>query len=135
LVTVSGEYIANLTDKYDSLSGSNITVDQDQTEGWTVQVGFGSAKKKGEWQVAYQYKYLEADATWDAVTDSDWGLGGTDRDGHVGKFAYNIREWWQVGLTGFWTKKISSRPNSGENTRGNDGRHLIRVQGDMVFKF
>jgi hypothetical protein len=131
----AGEYIHNFADRYDDLSGSTQTKSPDQTDGWTGQIAFGSSRKKGEWQAAYQYKYLEADATWDAVTDSDWGLGGTDREGHVGKFSYNIRDWWQVGVAGFWTKKISSRPNAGENTRGDDGRHLIRVQGDMVFKF
>lgn len=135
MLSFGGEYIHNLTDDYDNLNGSTQTVDSGATDGWTGQVAFGGSKKRGQWQIAYQYKYLEADAVWDALTDSDWGLGGTDREGHVGQFTYNIRDWWQVGVKGFVTKKISDRPNAGENTRGNDGRHLIRVQGDMVFKF
>jgi len=135
MLTLGCEYMHNLADRYDSLHGSTQTKSPDQTDGWTTQVAFGGNKKKGEWQLAYQYKYLEADATWDAVTDSDWGLGGTDREGHVGKLTYNVRDWWQLGCTGFITEKISSRPNSGENTRGKNGSDLLRVQVDTVFKF
>ena len=97
-----------------------------------------SAKKKGEWQVAYQYKYLEADAVMDAVADSDWGtVGGTDRKGHVVKAAYNIQEWWQLGITAFITEKISNRPNSGARYTAapRTGEDLLRVQIDNVFKF
>lgn len=131
----SGEYIHNLSDQYDNLSGSDQIKSPGQVDGWTAQVGFGGAKKKGEWQVVYQYKYLEADSTWDAVSDSDFGLGGTDRKGHVIRAAYNLREWWQLGFGATVTEKISSRPNSGENTRGNAGSDLLRAQADTLFKF
>lgn len=135
LLTFAGEYIHNLSDKYDNLKGSTQSKSPGQTDGWTAQVAFGGSKKKGEWQLTYQYKYVEADATWDAVTDSDWGLGGTDREGHVAKLTYNVRDWWQLGCTAFLTDKISSRPNSGENTRGKANSDLLRVQADTVFKF
>lgn len=135
VLAFSGEYIHNLSDKYDNLKGSNITKSPGQTDGWTGQVAFGGSKKKGEWQVLYQYKHLEADATWDSPTDSDFGLGGTDREGHIMKATYNIRDWWQLGFTGLITEKISSRPNSGQETRGKAGSDLLRVQADTVFKF
>ncbi len=131
LLTLSGEYVKNLTGSYQDLA-------DDQTEGWTAQVAFGSARKKGQWQVAYQYKHLEADAVWDAVTDSDWGNGGTDRKGHVIKASYNVQDWWQLGVGAFITEKISNRPNSGHNTRGSIGaadEQLLRVQLDSSFKF
>jgi hypothetical protein len=86
--------------------------------------------------VGYQYKYLEADAVWDAITDSDWGNGGTDRKGHVIKAAYNVLDWWQIGGTAFITEKISNRPNSvAHNTQGVAGEEELRIQADMVFKF
>ena len=101
-----------------------------------MQLAFGGNKKQGEWQVAYQYKYLEADAVWDALTDSDWGLGGTDREGHVVSGTYNVRDWWQLGVKALVTDKISSRANSAQNTRGNvSDDYLLRVQMDTVFKF
>ena len=137
LFTVSGEYDKNIADVYDKLKGSQFGAvsNLNQTVGWTIQAQFGEAKKKGQWQVAYQYKYLEADAVWDAITDSDWGNGGTDRKGHVVKVAYNPLDWWQLGFTGFVTEKISNRPNSGHNTQGVNGQDELRIQVDSVFKF
>jgi hypothetical protein len=133
VLTFSGEYMKNLNDRFKS--SSLIPVDPDQTEAYSGQVAFGGSRRKGEWQLAYQYKHLEADATWDAITDSDWGSGGTDRKGHVIKAAYNLQEWWQLGFTAFITEKISDRPNSGNNQRGLRGEDLLRVQMDTVFKF
>jgi hypothetical protein len=135
LVTFSGEYLTNLAGRYDNLKSSTQTASPDQTDGYTAQIKFGKAKKQGQWEIAYQYKVLEADATWDALTDSDWGLGGTDRRGHVIAGAYNVRDWWQLGIKAFITEKISGRPNSGENTRGTGTDELLRVQMDSVFKF
>ena len=59
----------------------------------------------------------------------------TDRKGHVIWGAYNVREWWQLGCKVFITEKITGRPNSGQNTRGNGVDDLLRVQVDSQFKF
>ena len=128
VLTLGGEYDKNLTAAFEDLP-------DDQTTGWTGQIAFGEAKKKGQWQVAYQYKRLEADATWDALTDSDYGNGGTDRKGHIVKAAYNLQDWWQLGFTAFITQKISDRPNSSHNTVGVAGENQLRLQADTVFKF
>jgi hypothetical protein len=122
-LTLSGEYINNLAEGYDVA---------DQTEGYSGQIAFGGNKKKGEWQVAYQYKNLEADATWDAMTDSDWGNGGTDRRGHVVKGSYNLLDWWQLGLTAFITEQIG---DVAHKNAGFPGETLLRLQADTVFKF
>jgi hypothetical protein len=135
LLTFAGEYDHNFSSAYDDLNGSTQTKSPGQLDAWSAQLAFGGSKKKGEWQIAYQYKYQEADSTWDALADSDWGLGGTDRSGHVMNATYNVRDWWQLGCKAFITEKISSRPNSGENTRGKNGSDLLRVQADTVFKF
>jgi hypothetical protein len=134
LLTFSAEYLTNMAGRYENpiIGGAAIG---DETEGYSFQVGLGEAKSKGQWQVAYQYKYLEADATWDAITDSDWGSGGTDRRGHVFKAAYNVLDWWQVNLTVFATDKISNRPNTTNFQRGFRGEDMIRIQLDAVFKF
>ena len=138
VLTFSGEYMKNLGGRFEDSRFHDTGIDvesPDETEGYTGQVAFGRAKKAGEWQLAYQYKHLEADATWDAITDSDWGYGGTDRRGHVVKLAYNVREWWQLGFAGFVTQKISNRPSTGNNARGIEGEDMLRVQVDSVFKF
>lgn len=133
VLTVSGEYIKNISDGFDDPAPG---FDEDQTDGYSGQIAFGGNKKKGEWQVAYQYKHLEADATWDAFTDSDWGTGGTDRKGHVLKASYNLFDWWQLGATAFLTEKISDR-SGGNNIphSGNTDEELLRLQFDSVFKF
>jgi Putative porin len=134
VITLSGEYVKNLADAFDTLSGASTNIAPDQTKGYTGQVTFGSNKKKGEWQVGYQYKYLEADAVYAELSDSDWGNGGTDRKGHVVKATYNFQDWWQLGLTAFITEKISNR--TGANTvSAVNTKELLRVQIDSVWKF
>jgi len=139
VLTLSGEVDKNIAGAYETLTGSSQTIDPDQTLGWTFQLGFGEAKKKGEWQIAYQYKHQEADSTFDSLTDSDWGTGGIDRKGHCIKGAYNVRDWWQLGVSTFLTSKISNRPNSGHNTRGgigpDHGQEMLRIIVDSSFKF
>lgn len=122
-LTLSSEYINNLANGFDATG---------QTEGYTGQIAFGSDKKQGEWRVAYQYKNIEANATWDLLTDSDWGTGGTDRRGHVVKGSYNLYDWWQLGLTAFISEQIS---NASHKNAGVAGETLLRIQADTVFKF
>jgi hypothetical protein len=130
----SAEYITNMASAYENpiIGGAAIG---DETEGFSFQVALGEAKTKGQWQIAYQYKYLEADATWDSLTDSDWGSGGTDRRGHVFKAAYNVLDWWQLNVTVFMTNKISNRANAAHGQRGFRGEDMTRIQLDSVFKF
>lgn len=152
MLTLSGEYVSNINSAFNSVTlptGGTPSVPvletfDGDTDGWTVQLAFGEAKKRGEWQVAYQYKHLGADAVWDAITDSDWGEGGTDRMGHVVKAGYNVRDWWQLSIGVFVTEKISDRPNSlpaawgsnaNHNTRGMNGEEQLRFQIDSSFRF
>jgi hypothetical protein len=129
LLTLSGEYDNNLAGIYGRLADA-------QTTGWAVQLMLGEARKKGQWQVLYEYKYVEADAIWDALADSDYGLGGTDRKGHVIRFAYNLQDWWQLAFNTSITRKISKRPNTPcHNQQGINGEDLLRWQVDSTFKF
>lgn len=131
VLTLGGEYLKNLASAYKTIPGSS-----EQTEGWGIQLSFGDAKKKGQWQIAYQYKYLEADATWDAIADSDFGLGGTDRKGHVLRAIYNVQDWWQLAFTTFLTEKISNRPNDNpHNQQGVPGENMLRLELDTQFRF
>jgi hypothetical protein len=129
LLTFSTEYIKNIASAYESAAAGN------QTEGFTIQIAFGDARKKGQWLVAYQYKYLEADASWDAISESDFGSGGTDRRGHIFKAVYSLQDWWQLQLAASVTEKISNRPNADNNTRGFRGEDLLRLQLDSNWRF
>jgi hypothetical protein len=61
--------------------------------GWMARltVGDKTMQKFGDWNVHIGYKYLESDATVDAFTDSDFGLGGTNLKGYIvgGNFAWS----------------------------------------------
>lgn len=137
VLMVSGEYVKNLADGFDSLNkaATNLVAASEATEGYSGQVAFGGNKKKGEWQIAYQYKHLEADAVYDGLTDSDWGTGGTDRKGHVLKGSYNFQEWWQLNLTAFFTEKISQRTGPNTIAAADPNNTLLRLQIDNVFRF
>ena len=125
MVTLGGEYDKNLNDTYKA--------NGDQTTAWTAQIMFGQLAKRGQWTVAYQYKYVEADAVLDSLSDDDFG--GTDRQGHVFKAFYNVRDWWSLGATAFITEKISDRPNSGHNQIGFNDQNQVRLFVDAMFKF
>ncbi len=56
-----------------------------QTTGYMarVAVGMPAMLLRGDWQASLAYRYLEADAVLDAMTDSDFHLGGTNNKGYV----------------------------------------------------
>jgi Putative porin len=70
--------------------------------GYMVGVRLGTAKIKGQWQVAYQYEALDANATLGEMTDSDFGGGGTDVKGNVVSGQYMLTDNWYVGSTLFF---------------------------------
>ncbi|CCE05258.1 conserved exported hypothetical protein [Bradyrhizobium sp. STM 3843] len=53
-------------------------------KGWMTRVTVGNREIKhfGDWNAHVGYKYLESDATLDAFTDPDFGLGGTNLKGY-----------------------------------------------------
>jgi len=126
LLTLGGEYDKNVNDAY-KIPGD------DQTTAWTAQVMFGKAAKKGQWQIAYQYRHVEADSLFDSLTDDDFG-GGTDREGHVIKAFYNVRDWWSLDTALFLTEKISDRTGS-HTQAGLHGQTQTHFYIDTMFKF
>jgi hypothetical protein len=62
--------------------------------GWSAGVLFGQQKinAKGAWQASYAYQKLQPDAVFGALTDSDFGGGGTDNQGYVLRGAYAITD-------------------------------------------
>jgi Putative porin len=74
----------------------------DLNTGYMAGIRLGTAKKKGSWQMAYQYQELEADATLGEMTDSDFGGGGTDVKGNVVTGQYMITDNWYAGSTYFF---------------------------------
>ena len=69
--------------------------------GWAAGAQLGLAKSKGSWQVSYAYENLQADAVFGAVTDSDFGGGGTDAKGSVIRGAYALSDNTNLAATYF----------------------------------
>lgn len=68
-VKVFGEYLINPA----APSASDM--------GWNAGIVFGKAGKRGTWEIGYKYKYLEGDAWWEELVDSD--SGGFYNDGAI----------------------------------------------------
>ncbi len=138
VVKLGGKVMKNYSTFAKNLTGvSNATDagDPDQTFGWTGQVSYGDNKKKGQWRVALQYKYQQADSTYDAWTDDDWSNGGTDRKGFAFEATYNIFDWWQVRAAVFDATKISNWTGNAHDQTGYTGYYSTRTQLDTMIKF
>ena len=73
----------------------------DEDTGYRAGFKLGKAGASGSWEVSYAYQDLEADAVFGLITDSDFGGGGTDAEGHIFGAAYGINKKWKVGFTYF----------------------------------
>ncbi|PZQ88590.1 MAG: hypothetical protein DI534_10500 [Leifsonia xyli] len=95
-VTLDGEFVKNLAFNKSQVSkvavnnlgpvdanGDSHFVGGDT--GWAAMltVGHKEIKKLWDWKVHVGYRRLESDATVDAFTDSDFGLGGTNLKGYT----------------------------------------------------
>ena len=103
----------------------NTKADENDT-GYLFGVKYGSAKAKGQWDVAWFYEKLEADAVLVLLTDSDFGGGGTDAKGNVFQGTYAFHERWNFKATYFLNQN---------NLASGNARDFDRLQLDMNFKF
>jgi hypothetical protein len=111
-------------------------------DGWQLGSVIGAGKKARDWQIAYFYKRLEKDAVFGALTDSDFGYGGTGHRGHIFKGQYNITDNWQVALTYFMTwdlnsdrvyRDITSAPVTTTQVDSHKQKNTLQV--DTIWKF
>jgi hypothetical protein len=99
----------------------------DDNDGFLVglKVGHKKVKKPWEWQVNYQYRYLEQDAWLDTFPDSDAYGGETNAKGHEVAFTLGIFKHVSMGVDYYYMQPIQGDPRPSE--------HLF--QFDVVFKF
>lgn len=90
-VSFDGEFVKNLGfDKkrlergLNNKSGDDLRYDGGDT-GYMLRLSAGTPKlaQRWDWRASLAYKYLESDAVVDGLTDSDFGLGGTNLKGFV----------------------------------------------------
>jgi hypothetical protein len=93
---------------------------------YAVGAKLGSAKERGQTEFSWTYQDIEADAMIGTFSDSDFGGGGTDSDGHMLKAKYA------------WSDKIflggSLFLNNVDRFQGTEHDYK-RLQLDIEFKF
>ncbi|MBS3964644.1 MAG: putative porin [Methylomonas sp.] len=85
-----------------------------QTDAWQLRVDLGwpIAERPGHWNVFWAYKYVERDAVFDAFSDSDFRLGGSNNKGWFIGGNYGLMK--NVWLTSRWlSADVVHGPNFG----------------------
>lgn len=128
-VNVSADYIYNPSAPDDNI-------------GYSAGVTFGKSGKKNTWQIDYRYTYLEGDAWYEELPESDFGAvyataptggdsgyrNGTNVKGHWVKASYSPANSLTLSVAYFFTDLINPNPSNSDSGAG-------RLQVDMVWKF
>lgn len=112
-VTVFADYVTN-------------TAVDDADTGWSLGFKVGKAREPGSWEFRYLYKDVERDAVFGTFTDSDFGGGGTDAEGHELNLKYQLANNWQLAGTAFF--------NDVDVEKGPE-EDYTKIQLDVIFKF
>jgi hypothetical protein len=98
----------------------------DEDTGYSFGVKLGKAKKPGQWDIRYLYKDIEQNAVFGTFTDSDFGGGGTDAEGHEINLKYVLAKNWSLGVSYFMNDvDVEAEPEE----------DYERIQVDLGFKF
>lgn len=115
LVTVFAEIISSDADK--------------NKKGWLAGFRFGhKIKKFGDWQMRYNYRYLERDAWLDFLPDSDFYGGKTNAKGHNARFNFGLTKHVLFGLEYYYAEKIDYAAGA-----TSEPENLLQV--DLYLKF
>jgi hypothetical protein len=92
----------------------------------------GQNKKKGDWQIGYDYRFVEANSIVGAFSDS--AFGGTDREGHNLTFKYSILDNVTAGIRYvYYDRIINFDWASPTNNNIQPDRHMIRFEVQVNF--
>jgi len=106
--------------------GAQVGRGKDENIAWNIGLKIGKAKKKGDWQLGYEYIHVGANSVPGVFVDSDFG--GADRRGSVFKGAYQLTDDLQLGAAAFFTNRITAAALTAD-----EERRLFQV--DLVWKF
>jgi len=95
--------------------------------GYLAGILLGNIKKKGDWQVQYQYENLDANATLGLMTNSGFAGGGTDVKGSTFSAKYAVDDKWYVATTYYF--------NNSTGVKLGDDASYERIQLDTGFKY
>jgi hypothetical protein len=105
-VRLEGDFIDNLAFNKSEVLAKQINVVGPYDPGnigWTVNLTVGKPviERLGDWNASIGYRYLETDATLDAIADADFHIGGTNAKGFVLMGYYGIAKNTSIGIRWF----------------------------------
>ena len=89
----------------------NEAAESNEDTGYLVGASVGKCKKPGSWQLAYNYRRLEADATVAAMVDSTIGGGGTNIRGHKFSAGYQVAKNIKLAANLMFAKRTRATTN------------------------
>lgn len=116
----------------------NPALRDDEEDAFSIGVTMGKPKEAGEWQVGYEYLYIEANATPGVFTESDLGVGHNNNQGHKLSAKYLLHKNIELNFTAWLVERINKTKityGSSDLTVNGDDDNLIRTQLDIVYKF
>ena len=85
---------------------------EDNNSAWEAGMEVGKVTEKfGSWKAYYFYERKENDSTFGALTDSDFGGGGTNHKGHIFGAQIGLNKYMSAGLKYFHTEEINGTQN------------------------
>ncbi len=110
-VILTADYIKNTSFSRNEIlrrTGFKLADGKDYGYMGRILVGMPKLEKRHDWQATFAYRYLGSDATLDAFTDSDFGLGGTNLKGYQLGLSYGIDQNAWVSLRYMSARNIDS---------------------------
>lgn len=109
----------------DDTSGNTIV---DENLAYALGVRLGGLSKKGDWELSYAYKYIDANAVVGAFNDSDFGLGHSGKRGNVFKLGYALTDNLTLNGAAFFVENSN-------DIAGLRDEQQRRFQADLSWKF
>jgi hypothetical protein len=119
----------------------------DDNTGYELGVTAGKAGRKGMWELSYRWRYVEHDAWYEELLDSDFaafyqagvpnaGIGagyraGTNLRGHIFRASYSPADAFNLSISYYLTEAIDGSVVGGRETDSSAGRLLV----DAMWKF
>lgn len=95
--------------------GAQLATAAGQNDAWGLGIKIGKAKKKGDWEVGYEYYNIEANSVPGVFNDSDFGH--SDRRGSKISAGYAITDYLKLNFAAFVTNRISAETLSADEER------------------
>ena len=135
VLTLSGDYVNSPKEDFEAIGVWTPPLSLEEMHGMVAEIGFGDATKKGEWQLRFKRKIKTMDSAWQAMTDAARNVSLSDRRRQVFKASYNLKDWWQVGVSGLVEDKVGSDTGLDLIPLGIHNGQSLGFQIDTLFKF